>query len=228
MVRRDLDYLEAEVTSNLISGGGGTQDVAVSLAPAPAGGARARIHEIVLDSLSTDFNFQVFESATREILDRIVNIEDVNLHAVLTVGGDDGVQYRDRDVLVATDTPAFHLRFINNGVGAAAITVRIRHSPRLAIETSFFPPPATPVVLITILGIRTIVFAGTDTDINIFNMNAFPIFGVDEDTVISDPPTPVAVGVDEDVSIPDPPTPVAVGVDEDSSGHAVATTVQVG
>lgn len=211
MVRRDLDYLEAEVTSNLISGGGATQDVAVSLAPAPAGGARARIHEIVLDSLSTDFDFQVFESATREILDRIVNIEDVNLHAVILVGGDDGVQYRDRDVLLATETPNFHLRFINNQVGAAAITVRIRHSPRLAIETSFFPPPATPVVLITILGIRTIVFAGTDTDINIFNMSSSVAVGVDEDTVISDPPTPVAVGVDED-----------------SSGHTVATTVQVG
>ncbi len=210
MVRRDLDYLEAEVITNLISGGGATQDVAVSLAPAPAGGARARIHEIMLDSLSTDFDFAIFESATREILDRIVNIEAVNLHAVVNVGGDDGVQYRDRDVLVATDTPNFYLRFTNNQVGAAFVTVRIRHAPRLAIETSFFPPPATPVVLITILGIRSVVFAGTDTDINIFNMNAFPIFGVDEDTVI-----------------PDPPTPVAVGVDQDEAGHTVATSTEV-
>ena len=105
MAVQDLDYLEAEVTSNLISGGGTVGDVALAMGVAPAGGAIAHIHELMLDSLSTDFDFSIFETAAREVLDRILNIENVNLHTVQLVGDEDGVQYRDRDASEFTDTP---------------------------------------------------------------------------------------------------------------------------
>ncbi len=55
-------------------------------------------------------------------------------------------------------------------------------------------------------GIETSLSGNPDTDILVFNMSAS-----------------VNVGVDEDTAIPDPATPVAVGDDEDSTGHTVAT-----
>lgn len=122
------DYLEATVTTPSIAGGGGTEDSELAIPEIPAGAAIARIHEIVLDSLSTDFDLAIFERATRLTLDRVVQILTVNLHTVQALAAGRGSQYRDRDVALPTDTADFHLRFTNNQVAAATVTIRIRYT----------------------------------------------------------------------------------------------------
>lgn len=123
-----VDYLEVTVTTPSIAGGGGVRDEEIAIDNLPAGSAIARIHEIVLDSLSDDFDIALFEAATRTTLNRVVFVENINLHTVQLLGAGRGSQYRDRDVVLATDTADFHARFTNNQVAAATITLRIRYS----------------------------------------------------------------------------------------------------
>ncbi len=123
-----VDYLEVTVTTPSIAGSGGVRDEEIAIANIPAGSAIARIHEIVLDSLSTDFDIALFEAAARTTLNRVVFVENINLHTVQLLGAGRGSQYRDRDVTLATDTADFHARFTNNQVAAATITLRIRYS----------------------------------------------------------------------------------------------------
>lgn len=123
-----VDYLEVTVTTPSIAGGGGVRDEEIAITNIPAGSAIARIHEIVLDSASDDFDIAIFEAAARTTLDRVVFVENINLHTVQLLGAGRGSQYRDRDVALATDTADFHARFTNNQVGAATITLRIRYS----------------------------------------------------------------------------------------------------
>ena len=122
------DYLEATVTTPSIAGSGGTNDQELAIPEIPAGQAIARIHEIVMDSASTDFDLAIFETATRTVLNRVVEILTVNLHTVQTLAAGKGSQYRDRDVALPTDTADFHLRVTNNQVAAATVTIRIRYT----------------------------------------------------------------------------------------------------
>lgn len=122
------DYLEVTVTTPSIAGSGGTEDSELAIAEIPVGEAIARIHEIVMDSDSDDFDLEIFEAATRTLLNRIVNIINVNLHTVQALAAGRGTQYRDRDVALPTDTADFHLRVTNNAVGAATATIRIRYT----------------------------------------------------------------------------------------------------
>lgn len=124
----EVDYSEEQVTSASVAGSGGTEDNDITIAVLPPGRSLVRIHEVVLDSLSTDFDVAIFEATARTTLNRIFNVQNVDLHTVQLLGTGNGAQYRDRDVATETTQAQFFVRFTNNQVGAATVTIRIRYS----------------------------------------------------------------------------------------------------
>lgn len=128
MPEQEADYSEVEGTSASIAGGGGTGNLEVAITDLPAGLARVRIHEVIMDSTSIDFDAALHEDDARTRLNRVVNILTINQHTVQLLGAGRGMQYLDRDVALPTDTADLHFAFVNNDAGAQEITARVRYS----------------------------------------------------------------------------------------------------
>ena len=117
--------LEVVSTSVAVPAAGGIANPEIAIDGLPAGFAIARIFEVVGDSDSVDFDVQIFEDAARTRLNRDFDFQTAVTHLVqLLVGGQ---QYRDRDVVLATDLAEFHVRVTNNDAAPENITVRIRY-----------------------------------------------------------------------------------------------------
>ncbi len=127
-----VDYFEEEDTSPSIAGGGGTGTLDLTLSDMGAGLGIARIHELVFDSDSIDFDVQIFEDIARTRLNRVVNMINISTHTVQILGGGRGMQYEDRDIVATTGQLIVYFSFTNNAVGAEAITVRVRYLPFFA------------------------------------------------------------------------------------------------
>ena len=128
MADGDRDYTEVSGTSGSIASGGGTGNLDIVLDDLPVGRSLVRIHEIVLDSLSIDFDAALHEDDARTLLNRVVNIENINLHTVQLIGAGRGMQYTDRDVTLPADQAELNFAFVNNDVSARTITARVRYS----------------------------------------------------------------------------------------------------
>lgn len=128
MPERDSDYLEVEGTSGSIAGSGGTGALDIDITNLPSGSVIVRIHEVVIDTPSTDVDVRIFEDAALNILNRIFNLLTVNLHTVQVLGAGKGTQYQDRDSAGHGNTPRIHFDFTNNQVSAATVTARVRYS----------------------------------------------------------------------------------------------------
>jgi len=127
-----VDYFEEEATSASIAGGGGTGTLDLTLSDMPPGRGIVRLHELVMDSDSVDFDVLIFEDSARTRLNRVVNIENINLHTVQIFGAGGGTQYEDRDIVAVTGTAIVYFSFVNTGAGANTITVRAKYLPYFA------------------------------------------------------------------------------------------------
>ena len=127
-----VDYFEEEATSVAIAGGGGTGTLDLTLSAMAVGRGIVRIHELVFDSDSVDFDVQIFEDVARTRLNRVVNVETISTHTVQILGGGRGMQYEDRDITPVTGQLIVYLSLTNNDVGAETITVRVRYLPFFA------------------------------------------------------------------------------------------------
>lgn len=128
MTYKDQDYSEVTGTSGSIASGGGTGDLDLVLSDLPEGQARVRIHEVILDSDSVDFDAAIHEDDARTRANRVTQILNINTHSVQLIGAGRGQHYQDREVTLATDQAEIHLAFVNNDVGAETITARIRYT----------------------------------------------------------------------------------------------------
>lgn len=128
MAEADRDYTEVSGTSASIASGGGTGNLDIVLTDLPPGRSIVRIHELVFDSLSIDFDAALHEDDARLTLNRVVNIENINLHTVQLLGAGRGMQYTDRDVATETDQAELNFAFVNNDVANRTITARVRYS----------------------------------------------------------------------------------------------------
>lgn len=128
MPEQEADYSEVQGTSAAIAGGGGTGNLEIALSDLPDGLALVRIHEVILDSESIDFDAAIHEDAARTRLNRIFNTLTINQHTVQLIGAGRGVQYLDREVATPADTADLHWAFVNRDAGAQTITARVRYS----------------------------------------------------------------------------------------------------
>ena len=130
MADQVIDLHEVEDTAAAVAGGGGQADLQINIATLNLGLARVKVFELVGDSNSVNFDVELYEDTARTRLNRVIQILTINLHTVQRFLN--GAQYRDRDVALPTDQPIFHVRVINNDVGAQNITVRLRYLPFFA------------------------------------------------------------------------------------------------
>ena len=128
MTYKDQDYSEVTGTSAAIASGGGTGNLDLVLSDLPLGDGRVRIHEIILDSDSIDFDVAIHEDDARTRANRVTQILNINVHTVQLIGAGRGQHYQDREVLLPSDQGEIHFAFVNNDVGAETITARVRYT----------------------------------------------------------------------------------------------------